>query len=222
MTRRVSLEPDFMDYNSDDLLYGAMAYLATYHPELDLLYLTKKNYKKAQKDLVNLIGATPKTLSRHLTRLKEKGLIGEKTIYVGENQVEYDCYTFPYNPKGKYQIVDNEMLWYVVSTRNHQAVRVYITLLNWYNWKKELGETYVFDNKDLLAKLGYSTSSSNGLLSSMITNILESFGREGVIKYVEFMDEKIDNKGNIVKFPQKRLLFVAEKKSQLKSAVSDN
>lgn len=217
-TRRFSLEDDFMNYSSDDLLFGAMQYLATFHPEMKMLYLTKKNYKKEQKELLNLIGASAKTLSRHLEKLIERGLVKERKIYIGAEKVEYDCYTFPFNFNGKYQIVDNEMLWYVVSTRNHQAVRVYLTLLNWYKWKEQSAESYVFDNKDILQKLGYSVASNNALASSMVTNILESFWREGVINYVEFMEEKIDHKGNIVKYPQKRLLFVAEKKSQLKTA----
>ena len=163
--------------------------------------MTKKNFKKAQKELANLIGASTRTLSRHLDRLKEKGLIKEKTIFVGESKTEYECYTFPYDANGKYQIVDNEMLWYVVSTRNHQAVRVYLTLLSWYRWKQQSGETYVFDNKDILQKLGYSVASNNALASSLVTNILESFWREGVIDYVEFMEEKMDNNGNIIKYP---------------------
>lgn len=91
-------------------------------------------------------------------------------------------------------------------------------MLNWYRWKAESGETFTFDNKDLLAKLGYTTNSNYTLGSSMVTNILESFWREGIIDYVEYMEETINNKGNIIKFPQKRLLFVAERKSQLKTA----
>ena len=218
ITRRFSLEDDFMNYNSDDLLFGAMQYLATYHPEMHLLYLTKKKVKKAQNELASICGATTRTVSRHIDRLKEKGLIKEKTLYLGANKDEYECYIFPYERLGRYQIIDNEMLWYVVSTRNHQAVRVYLQLLNWYKWKAESGEFYNFDNKDLLAKLGYSTESNNALRSGMITNILESFYREGIIDYAEYMEQKIDNKGNIVAFPQKRLLFVAEHKAQLKEA----
>lgn len=218
ITRRFSLEDDFMNYNSDDLLFGAMQYLATYHPEMHLLYLTKKKAKKAQNELASICGATTRTVSRHIDRLKEKGLIKEKTLYLGANKDEYECYIFPFERSGRYQIIDNEMLWYVVSTRNHQAVRVYLQLLNWYKWKAESGEFYNFDNKDLLAKLGYSTESNNALRSSMITNILESFYREGIIDYAEYMEQKVDNKGNIVAFPQKRLLFVAEHKAQLKEA----
>ena len=217
-TRRFSLEEDFMNYNSDDLLFGAMQYLATYHPEMRLLYLTKKNFKKAQKDLANLCGSSTRTITRHIERLIEKGLVREKQLYLGANKEVYDCYTFPYDSSGRYQIIDNEMLWYVVSTRNHQAVRVYLQLLNWYKWKAESGEYYNFDNKDILAKLGYSTNSNNALASSMVTNILESFYREGIIDYAEYMEQTIDNSGKVITFPQKRLLFVAEYKQQLKAA----
>lgn len=207
-----------MNYNSDDLLFGAMQYLATFHPELKLLYLTKKKYKKEQANLANLCGVTKGTITRHLNRLIEKELVKEKTIYLGANQEKYECYTFPYDYDGKYQIIDNEMLWYVVSTRNHQAVRVYITLLNWYKWKAQSGEFYNFDNKDILEKLGYSIKSNNALATSMITNILESFWREGVIDYEEYYEKREDNNGNIIPMPQKRLLFVAEHKQQLKTA----
>ena len=207
-----------MNYNSDDLLFGAMQYLATFHPEMKLLYLTKKKYKKEQANLANLCGVTKGTITRHLNRLIEKGLVKEKVIYLGANQEKYECFTFPYDYDGKYQIIDNEMLWYVVSTRNHQAVRVYITLLNWYKWKAQTGEFYNFDNKDILEKLGYSIKSNNALATSMITNILESFWREGVIDYEEYYEKREDNNGNIIPMPQKRLLFVAERKQQLKTA----
>lgn len=218
ITRRLSLEDDFMNYNSDDLLFGAMQYLATFHPELNILYLTKKKVKKAQNELASICGATTRTVSRHIDRLKEKGLVKEKTLYLGADKVEYECYIFPYDSSGRYQIVDNEMLWYIVSTRNHNAVRVYLQLLNWFKWKAEAGEFYNFDNKDLVAKLGYSTKGNYTLASSMITNILESFYREGIIDYQEYYEQSVDNKGNIITFPQKRLLFVAEHKAQLKEA----
>lgn len=217
-TRRFSLEEDFMNYNSDDLLFGAMQYLATYHPELQLLYLTKKKYRKEQANLANLCGVTKGTVTRHLNRLIEKGLVKEKKIYIGADAVEYECYIFPYDYSGKYQIIDNEMLWYVVSTRNHQAVRVYITLLNWYKWKAQSGEYFNFDNRDIMLKLGYSPDSKNTLASSMVTNILESFWREGVIDYEEYYEKTMDNNGNTIPVPQKRLLFVAEYKQQLRAA----
>ena len=50
----------------------------------------------------------------------------------------------------------------------------------------------------------------------MITNILESFQREGVINYEEEYEEHIMNDGNITPTPKKRLYFVARRKSELK------
>jgi DNA-binding Lrp family transcriptional regulator len=206
-----------MDYDSDDLLYGALQYLATYHPELHLLYLTKKNYTKSKQELMAICGLDSRGIKRHLDRLIEKGLIKEKKIYIGANQVEYECFTFPYNHKEKYQIINNEMLWYVVSTRNKQAVRIYIYLLNKYLWKKESGEAYEFSNKELVEALGYSPKGNNTLASSMVSNILESFKREGVIDYNEYYEQRIDNCGRQVPVPKKALVFVANSKNQLKS-----
>lgn len=213
-TRRISLEEDFMNYSSDDLLYGALQYLATYHPTLKKLYLTKKNLTKHKKELYILCGLDAKKLKRHLDKLKEKNLIKEEMVLI--NDTEYASYTFPYDYDGLYQLVNNEMLWYIVSTRSQQAVRVYITLLNWYQWKSKDDDTFSFTNKDIMQKLGYSTNSNNTLVSSAITNILESFKREGVINYEEVYEEKILNTGETVPTPKKKLLFVASSKSEMK------
>lgn len=215
-TRRFSLEKDFMDYNSDDLLFGCLQYLATYHPELNKLYLTKKALTKSKKEVYGLCGLNAKSFNRHIDRLKEKGLIKEEVIYVGESKTEYDCYTFPYNHDGKYQIVNNEMLWYIVSTRNQQAVRIYTMLLDWYDWKSHENDEFIFTNKDIMKKLGYSTASNNALASSMVSNILESFQREGVIDFEEFFEIRIDNSGKEIPTPKKRLKFVAKSKSELR------
>ena len=64
--------------------------------------------------------------------------------------------------------------------------------------------------------LGYSTNTPNTLASSMVSNILESFKREGVIDYEDFFEEKIMDEGNSVPTPKKRLIFVARSKSELK------
>ena len=49
--RRFSLEDDFMNYDTDDLLFGAMYHLSTYHPDYRKLYLSRKSLlKKKQKN----------------------------------------------------------------------------------------------------------------------------------------------------------------------------
>lgn len=203
-----------MDYDTDDLLYGALQYLATYHTELKKLYLTKKSYTKHKKEIMSLCGCDSRGIKRRLDKLIERKLIKVEEFYLGTNQERYECFTFPHKYNNKYQIINNDMLWYIVSTRNQQAVRVYIKLLNWYNWKAESGDTYVFTNREIVAALGYNETYA--LASSMITNILESFAREGIIRYQEYYEERIMNDGRSLPTPKKRLLFVAQNKEQLK------
>lgn len=213
-TRRLSLEEDFMKYNSDDLLYGALQYLATFHPVIKELYITKQNYAKHKKDLCFILGLNTRNIKNHLDRLIEKGLIKEKNIKVGSE--DYPSYVFPYNHDEKYQIVNNEMLWYIVSTRNQHAVRIYVKLLSWYKWKSAEDDNYIFTNKEIMAAIGYSTNSKNSEVSGMISNILESFKREGVIDYEDFYEEYITKDGEIIQTPKKRLWFVASTKSEIK------
>lgn len=213
--RRFSLENDFMNYSTDDLLYGVLYYLSTFHPKEKTLYLTKKNLTKNKKIICDICDITVQTMNRHINKLIENNLLKEENIVIGEDKTEYLCYTFPYNYKGKYQLIENEMLWYIVSTRNKQAVRVYIYLLNKYKWKKEINENYIFTNKDIMKAIGYSTNSNNALANKMITNVLESFSREGVIKFETFYEETITDNGVSVPTPKKRLLFVASSKNDL-------
>jgi site-specific DNA-cytosine methylase len=66
----------------------------------------------------------------------------------------------------------------------------------------------------LLKDIGYSAD--NKVASSVITNILESFQREGLINYEEFYEEIITNKGISVPSPRKRLKFVASVKADMR------
>lgn len=216
--RRFSLEDDFMNYDTDDLLFGAMYHLSTYHPDYKKLYLSKKNLQKNKKIIYDLCGLNAQKLTRHLDKLIERKLIAKEEMLVAGEKIP--VYTFPYDYNANYQLVDNEVLWYLASTRNHQCIRVYILLLKYYLWKQKLSQEqgqeqyYVFTNADLLKDMGYSAD--NKLASSVITNILESFQREGLIQYESFHEEIITNKGVSVPSPRKRLKFVAKVKGDMR------
>ena len=107
------------------------------------------------------------------------------------------------------------MLRYLVDTRPVQAIRIYITLLDWYLWKKKTGEQYIFTNKDILEKLGYSPDNKNA--NTTVSNILESLNREGVIEFQEYYDTIILDNGRQVPTPKKILKFVASSKAEIKS-----
>ena len=77
----------------------------------------------------------------------EKGLVAVDTVSCGtdDNKKDVASYIFPYDKDMNYQIVNNDMLKYVIHTRNQCAVRIYVYLLNKYLWKKD----YHFTLKEL-------------------------------------------------------------------------
>ena len=204
--RRIPVEGIFIHYDSNDILYAIMYALATYNPKESRLYLTKKNFTSNKKSIYNICGFTDaRMMKRHLSKLIEKGLVSE----------DESNYYFPQNIKEKYRIIEKDMLQYLANTRSNQAIRVYISLLDWYLWKKKENTEFVFTNKDILEKLGYSKD--NKIASSAITDILESFFREGVIKYEHFYETNILPSGKEVPVPRMRLIFVAKNKNELQA-----
>ena len=203
--RRIPVEGIFIHYDSNDILYAMMYALATYNPKEKKLYLTKKIFTANKKSVYNICGFTDaRMMKRHLAKLVEKGLVSE----------DETNYYFPQNTEEKYQIIEKEMLQYLANTRSNQAIRVYISLLDWYLWKKKENTEFVFTNKNILEKLGYSKD--NKIASSAITDILESFAREGVITYEHFYETNILDSGKEVPSPRMRLLFVARDKKELR------
>ena len=102
-----------------------------------------------------------------------------------------------------------------MNTRSNQAIRVYIALFDWYLSKKKENTEFIFTNRDILEKLGYSKD--NKVASGAITDILESFAREGVIRYEHFYETNILPTGKEVPIPRMRLMFVARDKKELRS-----
>lgn len=49
LQRKFSLEEDFMNYSTDDLLFGLMYSMATYNPNYFKLYLSKKKVTTNRK-----------------------------------------------------------------------------------------------------------------------------------------------------------------------------
>lgn len=202
--RRIPVEGVFIHYDSNDILYAIMYALATFNPTDKKLYLPKKTLTANKKSVYNICGFTDaRMMKRHLTKLIEKGLVSEDEMN----------YYFPQNPEEKYRIIEKDMLQYLANTRSNQAIRVYISLLDWFLWKKKENADFIFTNKDVLEKLGYSKD--NKIASSMITDILESFGREGVIKIERFYETNVLASGKEVPVPRMRLVFVARDKKEI-------
>ena len=215
--RRFSLEEDFMNFKTDDLLYGFLRGLSTAKPIENgkyKEYLPIKEYHKNKKVIAGICNVSTKTLERHLNALFEKGLLDQGIELVVSNgkEYEYECFWFPYDENGSYKILERDMIKYLVDTRNSQCIKVYLYLLNKYEYK----ENYTFTIAEIQKALGYSASTTSAI--STISNILESFAREGIIEYEETYDY-IEKHGEVHKIPVKELHFVAKSVKQLPPVV---
>ena len=205
LTRRMPTEGNFMKYDSNDILYSLMYSMATYNPEEKRLYLAKKNFGANKKMIYEACGINGSPMAkRHIDRLKQYNLLSE----------DNNNYYFPQNPDEKYRLVEKEMLYYLAATRSLNSIRVYMILLDGYLWKEKEGDKFNFTNTYLLEKLGYSITNKNA--SKMMSDILESFQREGIIKFSEYYETIITSTGKEVPTPKKQLNFVAVKKAELR------
>jgi hypothetical protein len=195
--RRISLEANFMNYETNDLLYGLLYYYATY--DGDKLYLSKRNYAQLRPTIYATCDFSGRAqLKRHLDKLIEKGLIAEE----GNN------YIFPQNPEDKYKLIDKFMIQKLTTFRQKQMLRIYTILLDWFLWKKQNHELYIFRNYEIAERLGYSRD--NKAVSAMITETLKLFQEEGIISYDEYYAIHYTEDGKEIPVPTKTLYFVAE------------
>ena len=215
--RRFSLDDDFMKSKCDDLVYGFMRSISTSrdataeelkaHPKIKRIeYLTLKKFQEEKKVIQVICGCSPKTITNRVKKLIEEGLVKEKIHIVKDNNGEehkYPCYIFPYDYDGIYKVISQEMVSYLVATRNSQAIRIYLYLLNCSTQK----EDYVFTIKEIKKALGYAESTKSA--DKIIKMVLDSFSKEGVIKFDKEWQEIINPNGKQTRTERMILKFIA-------------
>ena len=190
-----------MNLKTDDLVLGYLHHIATFHPEKDILYIPSAKLSKEKSKIAWIINKSTATVKRKIEVLVEKKLINKSTLDGKE------IYVIPQTTIGKYKIINDDMIWYILQTRTHNILKVYIYLLSKYDWKKqEQGEMYQFTCGEIAEAVGYSCSSaSSGDITSLFSTILASLKREGIIDYECFYSNYNNNHVS----PAMRLTFVA-------------
>lgn len=209
MKRRFSLEQDFMNYSTDDLIYGYLQCKSTFDTSNQQRYIAAVTVAQLKKNMAAMIGKTARTVTNRLSKLVEKGLLKEDTkdgqsIYILTENSE------------RYQLINYDILFYLLINRSAQSIRVYVYLLNKYLWKKETNENYIFTLSELKDALGYAETTKTADI--ILDTILKSFYREGLIKWREIIDSKNVN-GKVIPVIRKELLSVVESQDQLEDIV---
>lgn len=207
ITRRMSLEDDFMDFHTDDLLYTFLRCISTVKPEKDgkmTEYLPLTKYKKNKKFLTTILECTRPTLENKINKLKAIGLIEEGVITATVHGQTYSYPSFIFPQTGKFfKIVERDLLRRLVDTRNTHTIRVFLFLLDKYEWKPD----YIFTLKEIKVALGFSENTKEA--DTTMKNILVSLQDEGYIKWehITILEEHDDK---VVPVTRMKLLYVAK------------
>lgn len=208
-TRRFPLEDKFMNYKLNDVLYGYLQYIATYNPNSDKLYITADNLMKQKNEIAKLCKCSNRTVNRQIQSLVKDGLI--------EAEAEQNRFIYVLPAIGKrYQTINCDMLGYLLCVGNVNAVRLYIYLLNKYLWKQKTNESYFFTLDELAKAIGYESTKAEH--NKMIRFILESYLRQGIVKWREVVEPIVVN-GKQVPHIQQELMFVAYNLDQINPAL---
>lgn len=203
--RRMPTEGAFMSFKIDDIIYGYLQGIATYNPEVKMVYLSEVDFLEAKRVLKDLLGTCARTISRKIDILTENDLLK----YDKDKKIYY----FPYNKDEKYCIVSADLLKELTSVYNHMAVRVYVYLLDKYIWKQKNEENYDFTIKELKAAFGYSVSTKGhgskargtNQIDEVLKNVLNNLAYNHYIEWEAYYD--MEHSAHPV--PRMRLLSVA-------------
>lgn len=197
--RLLQTDGNFLNYKINDLLYGIMYYHATFDTGIKRLYLSKVKFQAEKQEICEIAGINnSRTLKRHLDKL-----IDAKLIEIDDNK-----YYFPKEHEVKYQIITRKALKRVLDTKDNNSLRIYGLLLKWYKWKIKENSFYIFTNKEILEKIGYSQD--NKKASVMVTQILNDLEESGIISYQDVYINTITADGREVPVPKKKLLYVID------------
>lgn len=206
--RAISMGDDFFDKRLDDVLYGYLLALTTWHPEEKVLYLTKKelNKKETRKLIYAIEGfkqvkAPAKTFLDRMKKYQEKGLVLKKGLRI--NGLLEETYIFP-KTDGRYYLIDRKLLYVLCKTSSVGVLQTYIYLADRMRYikEKESKELWSFSATEIAKKLGYNKKNEEAIRSVYV--YLAALQNGNYIDYIRYC-ETIN--GTI--FPKMRLTKVA-------------
>lgn len=199
------LEGSFMEYKIKDLLYGYLQYKSTFDEKNKELYITHKKYLQMKPELANLCGCSTRTVEREIQKLEDAALIKWVETKEGTRIVITAM-------ADRYQLIDYDMLEYLLNTRNHNTIRIYVYLLNKYLWKRQTDDNYIFTLSELITAIGYKSVGTSQTES--MRRVIDSLEREGIIK-TSIIKQSITREGKVIPVQRFVLNFVAEHEREL-------
>lgn len=131
--RAISLEDDFFDKRIDDILYGYLLSLTTYHLEEKVLYLTEKELSKNKKLIYAIedfsaIKKKNDAFTLRIKKMQEKGLVQIKLMSLNNKQEKVYMFPNPASLDQRFYLIDKQLLQYICRTFTKTNLQIFIYL----------------------------------------------------------------------------------------------
>ena len=180
--RRFPLEEGFMkDKSINGMLYAKLQNISYLNEETQKRYVYHSDisYSEWEKAEFKEVCSRQK-LSRDFKKLEKLGFVVEGLE--GGQKVWY----LPYNEAEFFQYVPNLTIDYLLRVKSTYATKIYIYLLDKYEWKKkEGGAQYRFTKKELIEAIGLNTAQIKN--NETVDYCLNSLHNEGLLGYREIL-----------------------------------
>ena len=180
--RRFPLEEGFMkDKSINGMLYAKLQNISFLNGETQkrFVYNSDISYSEWEKEDFKDICSRQK-LSRDFKKLEKLGFVAEGME--GGQKVWY----LPYNEAEFFQYVPNLTIDYLLKVKSTYATKIYIYLLDKYEWKKkEGGAQYRFTKKELNEAIGLNATKQTN--NETVDFCLNSLHNEGLLGYREIL-----------------------------------
>ena len=188
--RRFSLEEDFMKIKTlNDLIYGKLQSLSYINKDNER-FIYSSDFK--QEKIAQELNIPIATFKRNFKALQVAGFVQKGKVKDLKGK-QVSCYYLPYNVNEKYKLIPTTTLDYLLQINTQNVIKVYLYLLDKYEWKNKNNAQYIFTKAELIEAIGYSTKNNQGSYD-LINYILTSLKNNGLINYEEFYyNNKIPN-----------------------------
>lgn len=184
MEKRIPMTKEFNRKSVNDWLYGYLQSVSTIDGEKrTIVYKDKINLSElaliAPKNEKNRPPSKSK-MSRDFNKLIALGFVSEiKVIGVKGNVV--DVYELPYDKQELYKLIPLDTLSYLLDVCTINVIKIYIYLLNKYQWKIKENDYYRFSLGELIKECLGMKSTTNGRDYILVQNCLDALIKFGLI-----------------------------------------
>lgn len=175
--KRIPVTDEFLKQRKiNDILYSYLQSISYVNGGITFVY--KKQFIENIEDVCILLGGIKRrSVYIQLKNLSQFGFVKEEKIEDNYGR-KVDAYILSY--ENKFKEIPIDTLKYLVDTMSTNVIKVYVYLLNKYEWKHD----YNFTKKELLEHIGYKKHGKNNYAT--INNLLDILIKCNLIKISKF------------------------------------